>query len=576
MQPAMSLPQTTDPEIDALVARYGRNPEAVLPILKSLNAQRGALTREIVLDVAAGLGLPAQRVEGVATFYALLNRDPQAARIIRQCDSPTCWLKGAEHCRRSLEAQAAATSGWSVVRNSCLGLCDRAPAAFVDGRQYGPLTPETPLESFEEESTSPLSNGEPLEGELRFLLARAGHIDPQSIDEALAAGAYWGLSHALRRPAGRIIDEIEKSGLRGRGGARFPTGRKWRMVAESPEPVRYVICNADESEPLTFKDRVLMDGDPHAILEGMTLCAYAVGASEAIIYVRGEYEPQARLLEHAIEQATRQGWLGDNIAGSGFSLRVHVHRGAGAYICGEETALLESLEGRRGEPRIRPPYPAISGYRGHATIVNNVETFAAAAAIVAQGAEFYSTLGSPDCHGTRLFTLQGHVNRTGIIELPFGLTLREIIERFGQGMPGESKFRFALTGGAAGSFVGESLLDIPLDGAAADAGICLGSGGILVCDQSVSPVQMLREVFWFFEHESCGKCTPCRVGTSEARRTLDELLAGRGAATDLDRLRRIADSLAAASFCGLGTSAAEPIRSTLNNFPKDFQELIAQ
>ncbi|HUG93164.1 MAG TPA: NADH-ubiquinone oxidoreductase-F iron-sulfur binding region domain-containing protein [Planctomycetaceae bacterium] len=576
MHPSVPQPETRDPQIATALERAGRSPDSLLPVLQMLNRQRGGLSDATVRDVSRAMNVPAERVEGVATFYSLLSRPPQAGRTIRVCDGLTCWLNGATECRQALEQHAAERRGWRVTRSSCLGLCDRAPAALVEDRQCGPIAPDGAGDVVDGWTGAMPTYGDPLPGEARFTLARGRRIDPWSIDEALAAGAYSGLRTALSGSQGAVIEAIETAGLTGRGGAGFPTARKWRMVAEAPDGPRFVICNADESEPLTFKDRVLMESDPHAVLEGMAVCGYAVGAAEGIVYIRGEYEPQARLLEAAIGQAVERGWLGGRIAGSGFSFHVHVHRGAGAYICGEETALLESLEGRRGEPRIRPPYPAAHGFRGQPTVVNNVETLATAAAILAQGAEAWRATGLPEAPGTRLFTLQGHIRRSGLVELPCGLTLRQIIDTFGGGMRPGSRFQFALTGGAAGTFVSGDQLDVPLGPAARQAGIAIGSGGILVCDESVSPVAVLREALHFFEQESCGKCTPCRIGTAQARRTLDRLLSGDGDAGDLRRLDEFARLLRNASFCGLGTSAADPIRTARERFPDEFERLVSR
>jgi NADH:ubiquinone oxidoreductase subunit F (NADH-binding) len=374
----------------------------------------------------------------------------------------------------------------------------------------------------------------------------------------------------MNGPATRVIEEVETAGLRGRGGAGFPTGRKLRLVAEAAGEERYIVCNADESEPLVFKDRVMIDTNPHKILEGMALAAYATGAQTGFIYIRGEYAGQARRLEAAIHQAEVRGCLGEKVQGTDFSFHIHVHRGAGAYICGEETALLESLEGRRGEPRIRPPFPAAAGYHGQPTVVNNVETFATIPGIIANGPEWYRKIGPPETPGTKLYTILGHVNRPGLFEAPYGLTLRQIIEVFGGGMQPGSEFHFALTGGAAGTIVPAGLLDTPIDYTSTTRGISLGAGAFLICDQTVSPVVLLREVMFFFEAESCGKCTPCRLGTQQARQTLDRIIAGKGTSQDRRRLAELADLMQNASFCGLGQSTAIPIKSTMKQFEQYF------
>ena len=403
------------------------------------------------------------------------------------------------------------------------------------------------------------------------MLARAGRPKPETLEAALAQAAYTALKAALQRTPQAVIDELETAGLTGRGGAGFPTGRKWRMVAQAEGRPKYVVCNADESEPLIFKDRVLMDSDPHQLLEGMALAGYAVGAREGFIYIRGEYGEQAARLERAIEVAQAQHWLGERIWDTDFSFDIHVHRGAGAYICGEESALLESLEGRRGEPRLRPPYPTTHGYRGQPTLVNNVETLSAAPAIVAHGAAWWRALTPAATPGTKLYMVLGHVNRPGLFEAPFGLTLRQIIDDFGGGMAAGAAFQFALTGGAAGTLAPPALLDVPIDFGSGAHGVSLGAGGILVCDKTVQPVALLRELLHFFEVESCGQCTPCRVGTRQARQILDRMAAGAGRSGDTAALQRIAYTLDAASLCGLGRSAAIPMRTALEHFGADFE-----
>lgn len=567
-----------DPEVVALANQHGRDPKAVLAILQSLQGRHGHLTQAAIADVARALNIPADTY-GVATFYSLLDvthdgtpapmRSPDKLGMVRVCDGPACWLRGVARARLELEAEFG--KAWGIERTSCLGLCDRAPAALIDGEPSGPLLADNVLMERSRWRGESKSYARPLQGEKRVLLARAGKIDPDSLDSALENCAYRGLKLILNHPSEVVLAEVEASGLTGRGGAGFPTGRKWRMVAQEARTPKYVVCNADESEPLVFKDRVLIDTDPHQLLEGMALAGYIVGARQGLIYIRGEYEPQAARLERAIQQAEERGWLGKRIQGTDFSFHIHVHRGAGAYICGEETALLESLEGKRGEPRARPPYPTTCGYQGQPTVVNNVETLCAVPAIVFYGAAWYRSLSNASAPGTKLYTLLGHVNRPGLFEAPFGLTLRQIIKDFGGGMRPDSRFHFALTGGAAGTIVPPALLDIPIDYTSGAKGVSLGAGAFLICDQTVSPVVLLRELLHFFEVESCGKCTPCRIGTCEARAILDRLIIGKGRAGDVAQLAELADHLQSASFCGLGQSAALPMKSALQYFGEAFQ-----
>jgi NADH:ubiquinone oxidoreductase subunit F (NADH-binding)/NADH:ubiquinone oxidoreductase subunit E len=570
MRRSTAARQPIDPEIVALVERYDHDPEAILAVFQELQTRRGGLSRKSVDDVARALHLPAARAYSVASFYSMLTMPPRPGRCIRVCDGPACLLQHGQAAREAIET-VAEDGEWRIERSSCLGLCDRAPAALVDGRPHQLLTPDPIGRVRIGWRADRPAYAEPLPGETRVTLARLGQIDPDSIDSAISAGAYTALGTALRQTPLDVLSVVDTSGLQGRGGAGFPTARKWRFVAQAQSAQKHVVCNFDESEPGTFKDRVLGEGDPHLLLEGMALAAYAIGASVGFIYIRGEYEWIAQRLERAIAQAEERGWLGAHIQGGDFSFKIHVHRGAGAYICGEETALLESLEGKRGEPRIRPPYPATRGYRGQPTIVNNVETLCCVAPIVLRGAEWYRSLGTANSPGTKLFTVTGHVNRPGVFEAPFGVTLRQIVEHFGGGMRAGSNFNLALTGGAAGTIVPASLLDVPLDYASGRQGVSLGSGAMLILDESASAVTLLGWLLRFFEAESCGKCTPCREGTREARIIVERIADGQGRAGDVDELKRLARMLGAASFCGLGQSAAWPIESALRHFGDEFE-----
>lgn len=562
------------PEIQALVEEHGRDVEETLDVLKDLQASPAGLTGASVTDAARALGIPPHHAYGMATFYSMLSFE-QRERVLRVCDGPVCWLKKASRNDDplSVDAYAAALGeGWAVERCSCLGLCDRAPAALVDDEQAGPLTARQAGKLAGGWRGTPSDYSKPRPGEVRVMLERAGTIDPDAIDSALEAGAYQGLQAALGMEPGAVLDLVEASGLQGRGGAGFPVGRKWKFVAGATGAPKYMICNADESEPLIFKDRVLIDSDPHQLLEGITIGGYACGASEAWIYIRGEYEHQARRLERAIEQAEQKGFLGEDVLSSGFSFRIHVHRGAGAYICGEETALIESMEGKRGEPRLRPPYPPQFGFRGKPTSVNNVESYAAVPHIVRHGAGWWKSLSGYPTPGTKLYMVLGHVRNPGLFEAPFGLTLRRIIDEFGGGMAEGSDFQFALCGGAAGTIADESMLDVPIDFASSSKGVSLGAGSFLICDGSVSPVAFLRELLHFFALESCGKCTPCRVGTWRAHTILARMAAGHGAPGDIDQLKALSENMLLASFCGLGQSVPMPMNSAMKLFAQAFEK----
>ncbi|MCA9229428.1 MAG: NAD(P)H-dependent oxidoreductase subunit E [Planctomycetales bacterium] len=560
----------TDATVELLADHYGRNSLAVLPMLREFECRGLPLTKLALGAVADATGTPDSLVAGVASFYSMLQPAERFQKQIRICDGPICSLHGAEAIRSDLQEAVAATTDWCVKRTSCLGLCDRSPAALVAGEACGPIESSNLSELLEGRRGKPLCPRKPCVGELRVAMARLGVIDPNSIYSALEAGAYQALETALHGNSKSILDAVDASGLSGRGGAGFPTGKKWRMVAETEAKRKFVVCNGDESEPGAFKDRVLLESDPHLVLEGMALAALAVGAAEGIVYIRGEYQEAARRMERAIEQAEAANWLGQAISGSKFSFRVRVHCGAGAYICGEETALLESLEGRRGEPRLRPPYPTTHGYLGSPTVVNNVETLATIPAILNKGADWFRRLGSRGSPGVKMFSLTGHVSQPAVFEVPLGITVRRAIEQFGRGMQKGSRFKMALTGGAAGLFISEELLDEPITYQSYRRGVSLGSGVLMVFDATVSAVTVLEWVLRFFARESCGKCTPCREGVYAAHRTLQRIVTGQGRTGDLAWLKKTASMLRATSFCGLGQSAAWPIESAIRYFSKDF------
>jgi NADH:ubiquinone oxidoreductase subunit F (NADH-binding)/NADH:ubiquinone oxidoreductase subunit E len=559
------------PGISALTSKHGNNSEALLEMLTELQDEQGNLDQAAMTDLGNAINVSPAKVYGVASFYSMLNLEKKAENVLRVCDGPVCWLCGMGDVRNAAEHAFAGSEDWKVERTSCLGLCDRAPALLINEEQAGPASSRDVAELQQGWRGESPDYSRPRKGELRVMLAKAGIIDPDSLHSALEHGVYSGLTAALNNSPEAVLGEVEASGLTGRGGAGFPVGRKWRFVAQAKKTPKYIVCNADESEPLIFKDRVLVDTNPHQILEGIAIAGYACGAHEAYIYIRGEYVRQAERLEHAILEAEQAGWLGEHIQGSDFSFRIHVHRGAGAYICGEETALIESLEGKRGEPRNRPPYPPTAGYHGLPTLVNNVESYAAVPAIVYNGSGWYRSLSGANVPGTKLYMLLGHVNHPGLFEAPFGLTLHQMIEDFGGGMREGSKFKFALTGGAAGTIVPEALIDVPIDYASGAKGVSLGAGAFLVCDQRVSPVEFLRELLHFFAVESCGKCTPCRVGTYRAYEILSRMAAGEGRQGDMDELFALAEVMFDSSFCGLGQSVPIPLRSGLTQFNQVFK-----
>lgn len=404
--------------------------------------------------------------------------------------------------------------------------------------------------------------------EHRIVLKRSGLIDPEDIEEYIIHEGYQALAKALTEMTPKeVIDELSKSGLQGRGGAGFPVGRKWSFVAAVQDEPKYVICNADESEPGTFKDRVILESDPHAIVEAMILSGYAVNAHEGYIYIRGEYALAQQRFATAIEQAHQHGLLGKDIFGSGFDFEIHLHSGAGAYICGEETALIESIEGKRGEPRSRPPYPTTNGLFSKPTLVNNVETLANVPPILLHGAEWYRQFGTPSSPGTKVYTLLGNVNVTGLIEVPMGITLREVIHIYAKGMKNNATFKLAQTGGSSGSIIPASLQDTPMDfDAFRKAGVSLGSGALLIADDRTCIVDLVKVLMQFFRFESCGKCTPCRIGTQRSFEIVQRISWGQGKQSDLETLKHLGSQMELLSNCGLGQTASVPVRDMLKHF----------
>ncbi len=408
----------------------------------------------------------------------------------------------------------------------------------------------------------------------RIVLDKAWTVDPENIDEVLASGGYRGLEKVFTdrvSPEG-VIEEIKKSGLRGRGGAGFPTGMKWEFTRKAAGGQKYIICNADEGEPGTFKDRLILEGDPHRLIEAMTIGAYAIGASRGFVYIRGEYELSIERLGKAISQAKEYGLLGENILESGFSFDLEIRKGAGAYVCGEETALIESLEGKRGNPRVKPPYPVTHGLWQKPTAVNNVETLANVPAIMANGAAWFRSIGTDKCPGTKVFTILGHVEYPGLVETDMGTSLREIIFGYGGGIKGGRQFKAALLGGAAGVFLPENLLDVKMDyESLKENKAVLGSGAVLVMDDSASIVDMLFSIAKFFAHESCGQCAPCRIGTQQILQIIYRIRQGKGRPGDPETMLSLADTMFKSSLCPLGQSLIMPVRSALDHFVDEFK-----
>ena len=408
----------------------------------------------------------------------------------------------------------------------------------------------------------------------RIVLRNCGVINPEEIDEYIAFDGYKALERVLKAyTQNDVIETIEKSGLRGRGGAGFSTGKKWRLTKEIESKQKYVVCNADEGDPGAFMDRSILEGDPHSVLEAMAIAGYAIGASKGYIYVRAEYPIAVKRLEIAIKQAKEYGILGKNIFDTKFNFDIEIRLGAGAFVCGEETALLESIEGKRGQPRVKPPYPAQAGLWGKPTLINNVETFANIAQIILKGAEWYCSIGTENSKGTKVFALGGNVNNVGLVEVPMGTTLREIVYDIGGGIPNGREFKAAQTGGPSGGCIPKEHLDTPIDyESLKEIGSMMGSGGLIVMDDTKCMVCLAKFYLEFTVSESCGKCTPCRIGTKRMLEILDKLCSGEGEEYDIYKLEKLAVNIQKSSICGLGQSAPNPVISTLKYFREEFRQ----
>ncbi len=481
-----------------------------------------------------------------------------------------------------------------VVQTGCFGLCALGPIVIVypEGAFYSMVNPDDVSEIVEEhllkgrivkrllyketvvddDTIKSLNEVDFYKKQQRVALANCGVIDPESIDEYIAFGGYTALGKVLTQMKPQeVIDEIKASGLRGRGGAGFPTGLKWQFTANAEGDKKYVACNADEGDPGAFMDRSILEGDPHALIEAMAIAAYAVGADQGYVYIRAEYPIAVNRLKIAIEQAKEYGLLGENIFDTGFSFDLGVRLGAGAFVCGEETALMTSIEGHRGEPRPRPPFPAVKGLFGKPTLLNNVETYANITAIINKGAEWFNTIGTEKSKGTKVFAVGGKINNTGLVEIPMGTTLREVVYDIGGGIPGGKNFKAAQTGGPSGGCIPAELIDTPIDyDSLISIGSMMGSGGLIVMDEDTCMVDIAKFFLEFTVDESCGKCSPCRIGTKRLLEILDKITSGKGTLEDIDKLEGLCHSVKDSAFCGLGQTAPNPILSTLKYFRDEY------
>lgn len=486
-----------------------------------------------------------------------------------------------------------------VVRTGCFGLCELGPVVVVypEGvfysrvkEEYVPEIVEEHLlkgrivkkylygESVTEEGIKPLEETGFFKKQQRVALRNCGLINPEDIKEAIAFDGYKALAKVLTEMTPEeVISEIKKSGLRGRGGGGFPTGVKWEFAYNQKETPKYVVCNADEGDPGAFMDRSVLEGDPHSVLEAMAIAGYAIGANHGYIYVRAEYPLAVKRLQIAIDQAREYGLLGKNIFNTGFDFDIEIRLGAGAFVCGEETALLNSVMGKRGEPRPRPPFPAVEGVWEKPTIINNVETYANIPAIILKGAEWFSSIGTEKSKGTKVFALGGKINNTGLVEIPMGTTLREIIFEIGGGIPNGKKFKAAQTGGPSGGCIPAEHLDTPIDyDSLLSIGSMMGSGGLIVMDEDNCMVDIAKFFLEFTVDESCGKCSPCRIGTRRMLELLNKITSGKGEEGDIEKLETLANSIKASSLCGLGQTAPNPVLSTLRYFRDEYEAHIKE
>jgi NADH-quinone oxidoreductase subunit F len=554
----------------------------LLPALHAVADRVGWVSRGALGYICRRLTVPPAEAFGVVSFYDLLSTDPLPPLAVRICDDVACMAAGCDaligDVEKRLGPEGASNGGAAWLRSPCLGLCERAPAALFTSAGEKPrvttLAPAT-LSSIEVALANPAAAADgpcslPQAGESQLrLLRRVGRGDPLDLDAYRRAGGYGALARAFDLGSDGVIREVLASKLIGRGGAAFPTGRKWEAVAREPERPHFVVCNADESEPGTFKDRVLMEDDPFAVIEAMTIAAYAVGSEQGYIYIRGEYGHALERIVAAISAARAAGLLGADVMSRGLRFDIEVRRGAGAYICGEETALFNSIEGFRGEPRNKPPFPVRKGLFGKPTVVNNVETLANVLDIVTGGGAAYAAIGTSDAAGTKLFCVSGHVARPGLYEVTFGTTLRALIDRAG-GVRHGSALQAVLVGGAAGAFVLPDELDAPLTFAGMrDVKAALGSGVVIVFDQGVDLSAIVRRIAQFFRHESCGQCVPCRIGTVRQEESLARLALARGQGVDdeMRLLHEIGQVMRDASICGLGQTASSAVESALAKLP---------
>jgi NADH-quinone oxidoreductase subunit F len=580
-----------------ILKRYPQKRSALLPLLHLVQEERGYLSPDALEEVANLLEMRPTDVWEVASFYTMFHFRSMGRCHIEVCHNLSCSLLGAEslldHVKERLQIREGETTPdgrFSLGRAECLAACDAAPMVQINGYHYGPLDRsrleqllvtiergEFPKEYKYQATAAPPSNRERTPEEILHRNLRDSSYDG-SIEAYLARGGYQATAKVLRehRPP-EIVEMVKRSGLRGRGGAGFPTGVKWGFIPQDRGVPKYILCNADEGEPGTFKDRQLLERDPHQVIEGIIISSFAIGGETSYIYLRGEFLEAATILDRALQEAYARSFLGKNILGTEFNLDVYVHRGAGAYICGEETALIESLEGKRGEPRIRPPFPAVKGLYQCPTAVNNVETLCNIPHIILRGPEWYASLGTAKSTGARVFSVSGHVRYPGNYEIPLSATLRELIFEHAGGMRDGRKIKAIIPGGTSAPVLTPEHLDVGLDfESLAAAGSMGGSGAVIVMDETTCMVRVGEVVNRFYHHESCGQCTQCREGTAWLHQILMRIEEGRGRVADLQILKDVCRNMKGQTICVLSDSAAMPTESYLRYFQEEFEAHIQQ
>ncbi|MGH9715977.1 MAG: NADH-quinone oxidoreductase subunit NuoF [Candidatus Acidiferrales bacterium] len=586
----MQLPPELNDKFNEIVSQYPVKRSALIPMMMYGQDRFGYLSDELLDEIAKRLDLNILEVTETLAYYSMLRRKPAGRHHIQVCTNISCMLRGGnelyQHVQKRLgigDKEVSPSGTFSLEEVECIGACTGAPALQVNYDFHENLDPDKVDALFEQlqdgkrPAPEPVTSGalhERLPAEVPVISKRFGIRDSRKIDVYMQHEGYQAIEKALKQmtPA-QIIDEMKKSNLRGRGGAGFPTGMKWSFVPkDSPKP-KYLLCNADESEPGTCKDRPLMEMDPHQMIEGMVIAGRAIDSHRGYIYVRGEYRYIIEILDPAIKEAYDHGYLGKNILGTGFDFDLSTHTGAGAYECGEESALMESLEGKRGYPRIKPPFPAVVGLYGCPTVINNAETLSTVPAIIRMGGDAYAALGTPKNGGTRLYSISGHVNRPGIYELPLGFPLRRLIEEVAGGVWHGKKLKAVIPGGSSCPLLSADEIDVAMDyDSVAKIGSMLGSGGTVVLDEDTCMVDVARRIMHFYAHESCGWCIPCREGTAWLRKMLDRFHEGAGTQEDIPLIDELSKNMLGRTFCALGDAAALPTISIVKKWRNEFEE----